>query len=156
MALDRSFVELNRASSRRMRELVMRLSNEQLRQWVVRRTPSEYAQGFSEWTVSSTLAHIAFWDVRVMHLLDATEREGKLCAPEIDISVNDILSTFLMAIPPRLAGQMAFQAAEALDEMLENFPSNLFEEIYARQERWVIRALHRNAHLDKIEAVLKS
>ena len=156
MALDRSFVELNRASSKRMRELVMRLSNEQLRQFVVKRTPAEYAQGFSEWTVSSTLAHIAFWDVRVMHLLDATERAGKLCAPEIDVSVNDILSTFFMAIPPRLAGQMTFQAAEALDGMLENFPSNLLEEIHAFNERWVIRALHRNAHLDKIEAALKS
>jgi hypothetical protein len=157
MILDRSFVELNRASSKRMRELVMRLSNEQLRQAVVRRTPAEYAQGFlSDWTVSSTLAHIAFWDVRVMHLLDATERAGKLCAPEIDISVNDILGTFFMAIPPRLAGQMAFQAAEALDEIIEKFPSDLLEEVYAHQERWVVRALHRHAHLDKIEAALKS
>jgi hypothetical protein len=33
---------------------------------------------------------------------------------------------------------------------------NLLEEVYARQERWVIRALHRNDHLDKIEAALKS
>ena len=57
-----------------MRELVMRLSDEQLRHGVGK-----------EWTVSSTLAHVAFWDARVMHLLDATKREGKLCAPEIDI-----------------------------------------------------------------------
>lgn len=145
MALDRSFVELNRASSRRMRELVMRLSDEQLRQRVGK-----------DWTVASTLAHIAFWDTRVMHLLVATEREGKVCAPEIDAAVNDILNIFLSAIPPRLAGQMAFQTAEALDDMLENFPSNLLEEIHARYERWVIRALHRNGHLDKIEAALKS
>ncbi len=128
-----------------MRELVMCLSDEQLRQRVGK-----------DWTVSSTLAHVAFWDVRVMHLLDATKREGKVCAPEIDVSVNDILNIFLSAIPPRLAGQIAFQTAEALDGMLENFPSNLLEEIHARYERWVIRALHRNNHLDKIEAVLES
>jgi hypothetical protein len=128
-----------------MRELVMRLSDEQLRHRVGK-----------NWTVSSTLAHVAFWDVRVMHLLDATEREGKVCAPEIDVSVNDILNIFLCAIPPRMAGQMAFQTAEALDGMLENFPSNLLEEIHARYERWVIRALHRNEHLDKIETALKS
>lgn len=145
MTLDRSFVELNRASSRRMRELVMRFSDEQLRHRVGK-----------EWTVSSTLAHVAFWDARVMHLLDATKREGKLCAPEIDVAVNDILNIFLSAIPPRLAGQMAFQTAEALDDMLETFPVNLLEEIYARYERWVIRALHRNDHLDKIETALKS
>jgi hypothetical protein len=145
MAVDRSFVELNRASSRRMRELVMRLTNDELLKPVGK-----------EWTVHTTLAHIAFWDLRVMHLLDATEREGKLVAPEIDISVNDILNMLFGAMRPRLISQMAFQAAESLDGMLEKFPADLLEQIHARTERWVIRALHRNHHLDAIEAAVFS
>jgi hypothetical protein len=71
------------------------------------------------------------------------------------VSVNDILNTLFVAIPPRLATQIAFQTAEALDEMLENCPLDLLEQIYAKRERWVIRALHRNGHLDIIEAALK-
>ncbi len=78
-----------------------------------------------------------------------------IVAPEIDVAVNDILNTLFVAIPPRLAAQIAFQTAEALDAMLENCPPDLLEQIHARHERWVIRALHRNGHLDVIEAALK-
>jgi hypothetical protein len=142
--VDRSFVEQNRASSTRMHELAMNLSNEQLRLSIG-----------NQWTIYSTFAHLAFWDMRVMHILEKTEREGKLVAPEIDVSVNDILTPLFLAIPPRLAVQVAFQTAEALDEMLENFPPDLLEQIHSRYERWVFRALHRNGHLDAIEAVLR-
>jgi uncharacterized damage-inducible protein DinB len=143
MTVDRSFIELNRASSSRLRALVTRLSDEELRQPVGR-----------YWTVSTTMAHLAFGDLRVMHLLDATERDGKLCAPEIDIAVNDIVHPLLAAIPPRKAAYIAVETAEALDRRLEGFPSEFLEEIHARYERWIVRALHRNGHLDAIEAAL--
>jgi hypothetical protein len=148
MALDRSFVELNRASTKRMRELVMRSSDQELSQRISKEV-------FVYRTVYTTMAHIAFWDQRVIMILDATEREGKLVAPAIDISVNDILDQLFGAMRPRLVSQMAFQAAEALDVMLEKFPPDLLEQIHARDERWVLRATHRNAHLDVIEATLK-
>ena len=144
MALDRSFIEKNRASSKRMRELATRLSEAQLRRPIG-----------GQWSVYSTFAHIAFWDLRVMHVLDATKRQGTLVAPEIDVTVNDILNTLFLAIAPRLAAQIAFQTAVALDEMLENYPQDLLEQIHARNERWVIRASHRNGHLDVIEEALK-
>jgi hypothetical protein len=96
MTVDRSFIERNRASSTRMRDLALNLSNEQLRQPIGK-----------QWTVYSTFAHLAFWDLRVMHILDETKREGKLVAPEIDMAVNDILNTLFLAIPPRLAAQIA-------------------------------------------------
>ena len=144
MPLDKSYIELNRASTKRMRELAMSLTDEQLRQPVNK-----------EWTVYSTYAHLKFWDMRVMQILDMTEREGKLVAPQIDEAVNDILNIMFHAIPPRLAVQTAFQAAGALDDMLEKFPPNLLEQIHARYDRWVFRALHRNAHLDVIEKALK-
>jgi hypothetical protein len=144
MPADKSYIELNRASTRRMRELAMSLTDEQLRQPVNK-----------EWTVYSTYAHLKFWDMRVMQILELTEREGKLAAPQIDEAVNDILNILFLAIPPRLAVQTAFQAAGALDDMLEEFPPDLLEQIHARYDRWVFRAFHRNAHLDVIEKALK-
>jgi hypothetical protein len=145
MTVDRSFIEKNRASSARMRKLASSLSDEQLRRSIGK-----------QWTIYSSFAHLAFWDLRVMHILDETKRAGKLVAPEIDVAVNDILNPLFLAIPPRLAAQLAFQTAEALDEMLEHFPSELLEQIHARQARWVGRALHRDAHLARIEAASKS
>jgi len=144
MAVERSFVERNRASAGRMRALMERLSDEELLQPVGKL-----------WTVTSTLAHIAFWDLRVLHLLDATERNNKLTAPEIDESVNDIALPLLKAIQPREAVRIAVDTAEKLNMRLENFPSALLEEVYARRDRWVLRALHRNAHLDAVDAALK-
>ena len=67
MSLDRSFIERNRASTHRIRELVTRLTNEELQCPVG-----------EHWTVAIALAHLAFWDRRMMCLLDQTEHAGKL------------------------------------------------------------------------------
>jgi hypothetical protein len=59
------------------------------------------------------------------------------------------------AIPPRTAAQLAVEAAEALDARLEAFPPHLLEEVHGRYGRWVVRALHRNEHLDEVEAAVQ-
>ena len=87
--------------------------------------------------------------------LDKTERAGKLTIPEVDLVVNDLSLPFWAAVPPREAAQLAIECADALDRRLENFPPALLEEIYNHNKRWVVRALHRNAHLDEVEAALK-
>ena len=79
MTPDRSFVELNRASTERIRALAERLSDKEL----------QHPVG-EHWTVAITLAHLAFWDRRVLYVLDKTEQEGKLFIPQIDIFVNDL------------------------------------------------------------------
>ncbi len=144
MALDESFAERNRASTSRMRELVARLSDEELGHPVGQ-----------DWTVSIALAHLAFWDRRLLYGLEMTEREGKLSFPEIDVAVNDILLPQWAAIPPRQAARLAVEIAEALDKRLESFPPALLEQVYARNERWVIRSLHRTDHLDEVDAALR-
>ncbi len=144
MALDRSYVELNRASTARIRTLAGRLSDEELLHPVG-----------EHWTVAIVFAHLVFWDRRVMYVLDRTEDDGKLFIPEIDIFVNDLSLPLWAAIPPRAAARLAIATAEALDQRLETYPPALLEEIYAYNERWVVRALHRNAHLDEAEAALR-
>ncbi len=145
MTIDRSFVELNCAATERMRTLVARLSDEELQLRVG-----------EHWTIAMALAHLAFWDQRVLFVLDGTERDGKLYAPEIDVVVNDVLLPFFAALPPRRVAQIAIETAEALDKRLEKFPPALLEQVYAYSNRWVIRALHRGQHLDEVDAVLKS
>jgi hypothetical protein len=111
MTLDRSFIERNRASTNRIRALAARLSDEEM----------QHPVG-EHWTVAITLAHLAFWDRRVMYVLASTERDGKLFIPEIDICVNDLSLPLWAAIPPRAAARIAIETAEALDIRLEGFP----------------------------------
>jgi len=144
MAMERSFIELNRASRERMRALAERLTDEQLQTRVG-----------EHWTVGIIYAHIAWWDRRVIYVLDMTEKNGKLFIPEIDIFVNDLSLPLWAAVPAREAVRIAMENAEALDRRLEEYSPALLEEIYNYNKRWVIRALHRNEHLDEADAVVK-
>ena len=144
MALDRSFVERNRASTDRIRALAADLTDEEM----------QHPVG-EHWTVAIALAHLAFWDRRVMYVLDMTQRDGKVFIPAIDIFVNDLSLPLWAAIPPREAARIAIETSEALDRQLEDFPKELLEEIFAYNERWVVRALHRGEHLNEVDAALK-
>jgi hypothetical protein len=145
MTLDQSFIERNRASTNRIRALAARLTDEEL----------QHPVG-EHWTVAIALAHLAWWDRRVMYVLDMTERNGKLFVPEIDIFVNDLSLPLWAAIPPREAARIAIETAETLDKRLEDYPPALLEEIYNYNKRWVVRALHRGEHLDDVDAALKN
>ena len=145
MTLDQSFTDLNRASTDRIRALAARLTD----------LAMQHPVG-EHWTVAIALAHLAFWDRRVLAILDGTERDGKLFAPEIDVMVNDLSLPLWAALPPRAAAQLAIETAENLDQRLADFPPALLEEVYSRNKRWVVRAWHRGEHLDEIEAALVS
>jgi len=141
--MDRSFIELNRASRERMRATADRCSDEEM-----------LTKVGEHWTVGIVYAHIAWWDRRVMYVLDMTEKNGKLFIPEIDIFVNDLSLPLWAAVPPREAVRIALENADALDKRLEEYPQALLEEIYKYNKRWVVRALHRGEHLDEAEAAL--
>jgi hypothetical protein len=143
MALDPTYTDLNRASTERMRALAARLSDAALQQRVGQ-----------HWTVAIVFAHIAFWDRRVMYVLDETEKLGEVFIPEIDIFVNDLSLPLWAAIPPREAVRIGLETAEALDTRLAAFAPALLETIFNYNKRWVVRALHRNEHLDEAEAAL--
>jgi hypothetical protein len=144
MTLDPTYKDLNRASTERIKKLAASLSDEEMQTRVGQ-----------HWTVAIALAHLAFWDRRVMYVLDMTTRDGRLFVPEIDIFVNDLSLPLWTAIPPRDAARIAIETSEDLDKRLEVYPQGLLEEIYKYNKRWVIRALHRNEHLDEVDAALK-
>ena len=144
MTLDTTYSDQNRASTERIRALVTRLSDEDMKTKVG-----------EHWTVSIALAHLAWWDRRVMYVLDMTEKDGKLFVPEIDIFVNDLSLPLWAVIPPRDAARICIETSEALDKRLEEYSPQLLEEIYNHNKRWVVRALHRNEHLDEVDAGLR-
>jgi hypothetical protein len=144
VGLDRAIAERNRTSTERIRDLAGRLSDAEMQ-----RPVGEH------WTVGVALAHLAFWDRRVMYVLDITERDGKLFIPQIDIFVNDLSLPLWAAIPPREAARIAIETSAALDQRLEEYPEALLAELYAYNKRWVERALHRNEHLDEVDAALR-
>ncbi len=143
MSFDRSFVELNRTSTNRIRALASRLSDAELQTRVG-----------EHWTVAIVFAHLAFMDRRAMYVLDATERAGKVVNPDLDIFVNDLALPLWAAIPPREAARICLETAEALDRRIETYPPELLEQVRAERERYVFRAYHRNEHLDEAEAAL--
>ncbi len=145
MTVDRTFIETNRASTERIRALADGLSDDALRHPVG-----------EHWTVAIALAHLAFWDRRVLHVLDMAERDGVRDFPSIDVSVNDLSLPFWAAVPPREAARIVVEASAALDKRLETFPPQMLELVYAGNARWVHRGLHRNAHLDEIDAALNA
>ena len=145
MALDPSFVQLNRAATERLRRLVNSLTDEQLQ------TPMG-----EHWTIAICLAHFAFWERRGIYVLDATRKAGNVVSPEIDVFVNDLSLPLWAAIPSREAARLAVECADTCDKHLEAFPQDLLEQVYEDRKRTVFRALHRNEHLDEIDQALKA
>ncbi|HMU92823.1 MAG TPA: hypothetical protein PKE43_07440 [Anaerolineales bacterium] len=145
MSLDPNYTQLNRASTERIKQLAASLNDEEMQTRVG-----------EHWTVAIALAHLAWWDRRVMYVLDMTVKNGKLFVPEIDIIVNDLSLPLWAAIPPREAARIAIESSADLDARLEAFPQDLLEEIYNYNKRWVVRALHRNEHLNEVDAALKA
>ncbi|HXD10730.1 MAG TPA: DinB family protein [Anaerolineales bacterium] len=145
MPLDPVYKELNRASNERIRALAGRLTDEEMQTKVG-----------EHWTVGIVFAHLAWWDRRVMYVLDMTEKNGKLFIPEIDVFVNDLSLPLWAAVPPREAARIAIETSETLDKRLEEYSPSLLEEIYNYNKRWGVRALHRNEHLDEADAALKN
>jgi len=141
---DKSFIKLNRASRERMKSLADRLSDEEMQTKVG-----------EHWTVAIVFAHIAWWDRRVMYVLDMTEKNGTLFIPEIDIFVNDLSLPLWAAVPAKDAVRIAMETAETVDKRLEEYPETLRNEIFNYNKRWVIRALHRNEHLDEADSALR-
>jgi hypothetical protein len=111
------------------------------------------------WTVAALLAHLAFWDQRMIMILKRWKEEG-LDASPIDAGVvNDSLRVICHALEPRRAIELCFSSAEAADAELAKLTA---EEVKRMEEHAAAtdtqfrmnRSLHRNGHLDDIEALL--
>ena len=134
----------NRESTHRMQQLILGLSEEQLSR------PID-----NGWSIAQTLAHLAFWDQRAIHVIETARKDNIVHVPQFDDQLNDILAPILAVIPPAAAARMALKIADTLDGLLEDCPPQLIDQLVAVNSRLVERSLHRNDHLSQMESVLK-
>jgi sulfite reductase beta subunit-like hemoprotein len=147
MSRDRSYVDQNDGERERLRALVARLGEDELR-----RSVNE------DWTVAGVLGHIAFWDARAMVLADKLERGVPFspsdAEPE-DVSwINDATRPLIHAIAPREAARLALRLAEETDRRVASLAPDRMYPNDANSPLNPLRADHRAEHLDQIEAAL--
>jgi uncharacterized damage-inducible protein DinB len=138
------FVEANTASRRRLEAFVAGLSPEELRQ--------ETSFG---WTVAALLAHLAYWDRRVLVLLRRWKEKGFDESPVDSDAINGALHALCHAIEPRKAIAVCLEAARETDAEIETVSDALVARIADGSTHFRLnRGLHRNDHLDQLEEVL--
>jgi uncharacterized damage-inducible protein DinB len=156
--VDRSFVERNAESRRRLADLVGRLTTADMARDTA---PSEEGS----WNVAQVLGHLAFWD-RSMETrwIAAKEAAGERGAFEpaslpsdVADAVNLPLATLLGAWTAHIGvdvGAQALAAAESLDALLVELVDMLPAGLTTEKPHLVNRWLHREPHLAAVEAAI--
>jgi len=149
MAADRSYVAQNTAQRDRLKAFVGQASDVDLA-----------APMPAGWTVAGVLAHLAYWDQRIVVLVDRWEAAGASAVPrptrDEDVDwINDAGKPQCLALSPRAAAHLAVAAAEAADARV----AGLKDEFLAANAKAgtpinPLRAMHRQDHLDEIERAL--
>src|SRR6476659_813236 len=144
---DPTFTEDNARELNRLRALVARLSDDELR-----------APVNEHWTVAGVLGHVAFWDARAQYLADrfdpTTGFPDDVDEPDDVDWINDSTRALIHAIEPRRAAELTIEIAEAIDALVAElppdrlWPNDLDSPLNGR------RASHRGEHLDEIEVAL--
>jgi len=135
-------------------------SRAQLREFVARLTEADFKRPVgTAWTISTLLCHLAFWDQRVLYLLQEAKAgridPSRLGAQSID-SINQAVRVLSQAISGPAAAQMALQIAEIVDAEAATISDEIVEKIFAAGfERMLNRSLHRMDHLRKLNDAIK-
>jgi hypothetical protein len=145
--LDRTFVAENMKERKRLNSLVGNLTDEEL----------SLPLG-DDWTIAVALAHLSFWDLRSLFLVRKWKKSGVVEPSPIDIDVtNDSLLSIWLAIPPRVAANLAVSSAEEIDRELEEVSPDFITKIERLGEKFrLYRSIHRRLHLDEIEEILSN
>jgi hypothetical protein len=147
MSDERSYIEENTRERERLRALVERLDEDELRLPV---NP--------HWTVAAVFGHIAFWHGRVLALADKLDRGEPFTTsdaePEDVDWINDATRPLIHAIPPREAARLALRIAEETDARVAMLPLDRLWPRDPDSPLYAVRASHRGEHLDDVEAAL--
>lgn len=146
MATDRSYVAANERERRRLEALVAKLDDGALS----RAMPAG-------WTVSGVLAHLAFYDHRIVLLVDHLKKDETVRDfnhADVDL-INDAAKPTQLALPPRKAAELAVAAARAADGAVESLTDEqLAKNTSLGTPIFLERADHRREHLDEIDRAL--
>jgi hypothetical protein len=138
----------NTESRRKLESLVRRLSDADLAR------STDYG-----WTVAALLAHLAFWDHRMLVILRRWREQGFDPSLIDAAAVNDALKVICHALEPRIAAELAISAAQQIDAELDTLTPDLVKQIEEHAEATstpfrMNRSLHRDGHLDDIKSLL--
>src|SRR5256886_6529597 len=142
MPADHAYVERNTHERERLRGLVARLTDDDLRRPVTDR-----------WTVADMLGHLAFWDALALSLAEKVEA-GEPFVPadnesdDVD-AINAAARALLGALPTRQVAELAVRLAEETDRRVATLDPERFEDPDCPLNP--LRASHRAEHLDHIE-----
>jgi DinB superfamily len=147
MSADRGYIAENTRERDRLRALVGRLTDEELR------TPVN-----EHWTVAAVLGHLAFWDARALWLAGKVEHGIPFTPSDVepdDVSwLNDSTRPLIHAIAPREAARLALRIAEETDSHVAKLDPSRLWPMDQTSPLNSSRASHRAEHLDEIEAAL--
>ncbi len=147
MAPGASFIEENDRERERMRSLVERLTEDELRKQV---NP--------HWTVAGVLGHIAFWDARVLYLVNKLESDIPFSEDDYEREdvdwINDSARPLIHAVRPKDLARLSMEIAEETDGRVAKIdPQRMYPEDESSPVN-PVRATHRGEHLDDIEKAL--
>jgi hypothetical protein len=139
--MDRTFVTENQVERERLFDLTAKLTAESM--------AVKLSNG---WSVSDTMAHLAFWDLYCFSLLAGWEKSGFTAANSSIQATNDAVVALGRAIPAPAVIQLVRDAAVATDRKVEEIaPELALAIIEGGQSNYLRRSLHRNLHLNKIQ-----
>ena len=107
------------------------------------------------WSVATKLAHLAFWDLCFLALIEEWERADFDYSRSKFDAINHAVLALSRLIPPTAVVGLVRDAADAIDRKLETVSPQLVAAIETAGCVHILhRAQHRREHLDQIEKVL--
>jgi hypothetical protein len=144
MTIKNSYSELNHESENELVSFINNLTPEQL-------TTSMPAG----WDVISVLAHVVFWDIRALTLINKWEKEG-IHVSEVDTDViNEVTRPIFLSLEPASAVAMIAAYSKLIDEKIDGLTPEFIESIEIQGKNVHLnRAKHRRMHIEEIKQVL--
>lgn len=146
MPYSKELIQANDASRAALRALLAKLTDAQYKIILD-----------ADWTVGSTLAHVALFDRRALEILNRWERVGVAPSPNDTDMMNAAVLPFLKAIPPAEIARMVVEFADALDAKLAAMPDAILDQFETAGGKPfnLSRAKHRNEHIEQITRALE-
>jgi hypothetical protein len=145
--MEKQYIIDNARESERLKKLVKSLTEEELKLVI-------YKEG---WTIAVALAHVAFWDQYALALLKTWEKDGVSLSHQEWDNINDAMLPLALAIPPRMAAELAVSSADAVDQYIQQLTPEFIRSVEKLNEPFRLNRMNnRKTHIDEIEAFLKS
>jgi len=140
-----SYSEQNHASEIELINFVSKLTPDQLKTTMP-----------AGWDVLSVLAHVVFWDIRALTLIEKWE-SGEIKVSEVDTDViNEVTRPIFLTLDLAKAIAMIIDYSKMIDEKIDSLSPEFIARIEAEGKNVHLnRSKHRRMHIDEIKQILQ-